>query len=492
MSEGLIQAAQPASAGTSNSPAALGGAAPPKEQVVWLYEARKKIYPRAVSGWFARWRVLLIVLTQLVFYGAPWLLWNDRPALLFDLATRRFYLFGYVFWPQDFIYLTGLLVVCAYALFFFTAVAGRLWCGYACPQTVYTEMFMYIERWIEGDANARRKLDAAPWSLKKVWRKAAKQGLWITLALWTGVSFVGYFVPIRELVASIASLTIGGWALFWVLFYAFATWGNAGFMREQVCKYMCPYARFQSAMLDKHSLIITYDTTRGEPRGSRGRKVDPKQAALGDCIDCGLCVAVCPTGIDIRKGLQYECIGCAGCIDVCDEVMSKMNYAPGLIRYATEHAMTSRRFGAEMWRHVFRMRTLVYGSILVLLVLALGWGLANRTSFKVDVVRDRNALARLSGDGSIENVYRLQIMNTAERPRAFLVDVAGLPGIEISSESRFDMLAAQTKFHPVRLRLPESSLKAVSPGSHAITFTIRSADGSEQVTEKAVFYVARP
>jgi cytochrome c oxidase accessory protein FixG len=492
MSEGLLEPNAPPAVGALQASAPAGSDKPPREQVIWLYEARRKIYPRAVSGWFARWRLLLIALTQIAFYGAPWLQWNDRPAVLFDLASRRFYLLGYVFWPQDFIYLTGLLVVCAYALFFFTAVAGRLWCGYACPQTVYTEVFMFLERWVEGDANARRKLDSAPWGVNKLLRKAAKQGLWITLAFWAGVSFVGYFVPIRELLMSIITLTVGGWALFWVLFYAFATWGNAGFMREQVCKYMCPYARFQSAMLDKHSLIITYDTERGEPRGSRGRKVDPKQAGLGDCINCGLCVAVCPTGIDIRNGLQYECIGCAGCIDVCNDVMHRMSYAPGLIRYATEHAMKTRQFGAEMWRHVFRTRTVIYGAILMVLVIALALGLASRTSFKVDVVRDRNALARVNGDGSIENVYRLQIMNTAERSRAFEVTVSGLSGLEISSESRFEMPAAQTMFHPVRLRLPESSIGGIAPGAHAVVFTIRSQDTGEQVTEKAVFYLARP
>jgi cytochrome c oxidase accessory protein FixG len=309
--------------------------------VVSLYQKSQKIYPRAVSGWFMRWRWTLVFATQLVFYGMPWLQWNGRQAVLFDLAARRFYIFDLVLYPQDFIFLTGILIICAYSLFLFTAVAGRLWCGYACPQTVYTEIFMWIERRIEGDRVARMKLDASPWTFDKVWRKTAKQGAWLALGLWTGFTLVGYFTPIKTLWAESFTLSFGPWEWFWVLFYGFATYGNAGWMREQVCKYMCPYARFQSAMFDKDTLIISYDPARGDPRGSRSRKADPKALGLGDCIDCLLCVQVCPTGIDIRKGLQYECIGCAACIDVCDGVMDKMNYPRGLIRYATQNSMTN-------------------------------------------------------------------------------------------------------------------------------------------------------
>ncbi|HEY4999651.1 MAG TPA: cytochrome c oxidase accessory protein CcoG, partial [Usitatibacter sp.] len=304
-----------------------------------LYEVRRKIYPRAVTGVFARWRWALVFATQLVFYGAPWADWNGRQAVLFDLAARKFYIIGLVLWPQDFIYLAVLLVLSALSLFLFTAIAGRLWCGYACPQTVYTEIFLWIERSIEGERLARQKLDASPAGARKVALKAAKHGAWIALALWTGFTFVGYFSPIRELTRSVATMSLGPWEGFWIGFYAFATYGNAGWMREQVCKYMCPYARFQSAMFDPDTLIITYDRERGEPRGGRGRRVDAKAAGLGDCVDCNICVQVCPTGIDIRDGLQYECIGCAACIDGCNQVMKKMSYAPGLIRYSTENAM---------------------------------------------------------------------------------------------------------------------------------------------------------
>ncbi|HSQ72116.1 MAG TPA: cytochrome c oxidase accessory protein CcoG, partial [Rubrivivax sp.] len=304
-----------------------------------MYERQPKIYPRAVNGVFARWRWTMVWLTQIVFYGLPWLSWNGQQLVLFDLVQRRFHLFGLVLQPQDLIFLAVLLVISALALFFFTAVAGRLWCGYACPQTVYTEIFLWIERRVEGDRVARMKRDAAPWDAAKLARKGIKHALWIAVALYTGFSFVGYFTPIRVLSGELAALALGPWESFWILFYGFATYGNAGWMREQICKYMCPYARFQSSLIDADSLVIAYDQGRGDPRGARSRKADPRVLALGDCVDCTLCVQVCPTGIDIRNGLQNECIGCAACIDVCNGVMDRMGYAPGLIRYATENAV---------------------------------------------------------------------------------------------------------------------------------------------------------
>ncbi|KAF1049204.1 MAG: hypothetical protein GAK38_00972 [Xylophilus sp.] len=321
--------------------AAPQGAADTQAEIVSLYEAQKKIHPRSISGRFAHWRWAMVWITQLVFYGLPWLQWGQRQMVLFDLDARRFYLFGLVLYPQDFIYLTGLLVISALALFLFTAMAGRLWCGFACPQTVYTEIFLWVEHRIEGDRSARLRLDAAPMTLEKFWKKAAKHTVWIAVALWTGFTFVGYFVPIRELGLETLHGQAGGWSLFWVLFYAFATWGNAGFMREQVCKYMCPYARFQSAMFDRDTLVVSYDEARGERRGPRSKKIDPKAAGLGDCIDCTLCVQVCPTGIDIRNGLQYECIGCGLCVDACNSVMDKMQYPRGLIRYSTQNGVAN-------------------------------------------------------------------------------------------------------------------------------------------------------
>ena len=464
-------------------------------QVVSLYQAQKKIYPRAVSGWFVRWRWALVWATQLLYYGLPWLMWNDRQAVLFDLASRRFYIAGLVLYPQDFIYLTGLLIISAYALFLFTAVAGRLWCGYACLQTVYTEIFMWVERRIEGDRAARMKLDDGPWTFNKLWRKAAKQGAWIAIGLWTGFTLVGYFTPIRALWTQALTHVFGPWEWFWVLFYGLATYGNAGWMREQVCKYMCPYARFQSAMFDKDTLIISYDTARGDPRGSRGRKADPKPLGLGDCIDCGLCVQVCPTGIDIRNGLQYECIGCAACVDVCNGVMDKMGYPRGLVRYATQNAMTQGWSVRQMWARVLRPRVLVYTAILVLIVLALGVSLTMRSPLKVDVVRYRGALARLVDEGHIENGYRLQLMNATERLQNYRVSVTGMPQAAVVGRSEIVLEPAQARWLPLAVQIPPQTVDQLGPGTHTLTFVIERMDAEGEapvrVSEHSTFIIPR-
>ena len=381
------------------------------------YAPHQKIYPREVSGTFSTLRVTAAWVLLGFFYVLPWIPWGDRQAILFDLPARKFYLFGLTLWPQDFIFLAWLLVIAALSLFFFTAVAGRLWCGYACPQTVWTEVFLWMERVTEGDRARRIKLDAAPWSTEKWARKSAKQFLWITFALWTGFTFVGFFTPITDLAARSLTLSLGGWEAFWVLFYGFATYGNAGFLREQVCKYMCPYARFQSAMFDRDTLIITYDQKRGEPRGGRRRGVDPRAAGLGDCTDCTLCVQVCPTGIDIRKGLQYECIACAACIDACNGVMDKMGYPRGLVRYDTQHALDRET------THILRPRVIVYGALLALLIIGFVGTLAVRKPLALDVLHDRNTLYRNLDSGEVENVYLLKIMNKAERSRSFVVSL---------------------------------------------------------------------
>ena len=460
-----------------------------------MYQSAQKIYPRAVSGWFIKWRWALVFLTQLVFYGLPWLAWGDRQAILFDLASRRFYIFGLVLYPQDFIYLTGILIISAYALFLFTAVAGRLWCGYACPQTVYTEMFLWVERKFEGDRAARMKLDAAPWSLEKIGRKLGTQVVWIAIGLWTGFTLVGYFTPIQTLWAEAFTLSFGPWEWFWVLFYGFATYGNAGFLREQVCKYMCPYARFQSAMFDKDTLIISYDEARGEPRGSRGRKADPKTLGLGSCIDCGLCVQVCPTGIDIRKGLQYECIGCAACVDVCDGVMDKMGYARGLVRYATQNSMKNGWTRAQMWQRVLRPRVLIYTVILVLICAALAASVAMRSPFRVDVVRDRGSLARIVDEGRLENGYRLQIMNATELPQRYRIQVNGLKDAAVVGAAEITVGPAEARWVPLAVQIPPEVAAATPPGAHTIHFDItrlsREQDANVSLSEKSTFVVPR-
>ena len=464
--------------------------------VVSLFQKQKKIYARAVSGWFAGWRWAFVWLTQLIFYGLPWLEWNGRQAVLFDLESRRFYILGLVLYPQDFIYLTGLLIIAAYALFLFTAVAGRLWCGYACPQTVYTEIFMWVERRLEGDRMQRMKLDAGPWDINKIGRKGGKQLAWVAIGLWTGLTFVGYFTPIKTLLASAASLGFGPWEWFWVLFYGLATYGNAGWMREQVCKYMCPYARFQSAMFDKDTLIISYDQERGEPRGTRGRKTDLKAARLGSCIDCGLCVQVCPTGIDIRKGLQYECIGCAACIDVCDGVMDRMHYPRGLIRYDTLNGLREHLDRQGIMRRVLRPRVLVYTVILVLIAAALFASIWARKPFKVDVVRDRGVMARVVDDGWVENVYRLQIMNATESVQRYRLAAAGLP--QMATDLRGDVIIepAQARWVAIAVRVPPQTAASAGPGSHVVHFHIErvqetAGDSSATLQERSTFMVPR-
>ncbi len=456
--------------------------------MVSLYEAHNKIYPRSVSGLFSNWRWAMVWLTQLLFYGLPWLDWGQRQAVLFDLGARRFYIFNLVLYPQDFIYLTGILVISALSLFLFTAVAGRLWCGYACPQTVYTEVFLWLEKKFEGDRSARMRRDAAGLSMDKFVRKGGKHLAWLAVAFWTGFTFVGYFTPIHDLGRELIALHMSSWEVFWTAFYGFATYGNAGFMREQVCKHMCPYARFQSAMFDRDTLIVSYDENRGEPRGARSRKTDPTTLSLGACVDCTLCVQVCPTGIDIRDGLQYECIGCGACADVCDTVMDKMGYARGLVRYSTQNGVEQNWSSRQILRHVARPRVLLYSAILLAIVLAMGISLALRTPFKVDVVRDRGSLARIVSGGKIENVYRLQIMNATESAQRYRIGVSGLEGVSIGSENEFAVDATQSRWIAVRVQLP---YEGAVPGSHGIVFAISAMDQAQQVREKAVFLVPR-
>ncbi|HMM53788.1 MAG TPA: cytochrome c oxidase accessory protein CcoG [Candidatus Desulfobacillus sp.] len=466
------------------APDSAGGKFIPIREVS-LYEAHRKVYARSVSGRFATWRWIMVWFTQIIFYGLCWVNWQGRQAVLFDLDERKFYIFGLVFWPQDVFYLAVLLIISALALFLFTAVAGRLFCGYACPQTVYTEIFMWVEKQFEGDRLARMKLDAAPWSTNKFWRKAGKHAAWAAIALWTGFTFVGYFTPVRTLITSLVPWQLSGWEAFWLFFYAFAIWGNAGFMREQVCKYMCPYARFQGVMFDPDTLIVTYDAERGEPRGARAKKADHRAEGKGDCVDCGICVQVCPTGIDIRNGLQYECIGCSACIDACDQVMDKMGYPRGLIRYSTEHALARRWGRKEILAHVLRPRTLVYGAVLSAIIIAAATGLALRQPLKVDVIRDRATLAREVENGMIENVYRLQVINQAEAPRRFAIAVTGLPGIQLATDAEVDIPPGVSQAVPVRVRVEPDAGKR---GSNAIHFEVRALDDdSVFVREKASF-----
>ncbi|MGH8072516.1 MAG: 4Fe-4S dicluster domain-containing protein [Lysobacter sp.] len=495
-----------------------------------LYVSERKVYPRDVSGRFDRLRKVAVAWLLGMYYVFPWLQWDGRQAVLFDLPARKFHVFGLTFWPQDFTFLAMLLVILALLLFFVTALAGRLWCGYACPQTVWTEVFLWMERWTEGDRPQRMKLDAGPWTREKVLRKGAKHALWLVFALWTGFTFVGFFTPITGLGARVWPFDWNGWEVFWVLFYALATWGNAGFLREQVCKYMCPYARFQSAMFDRNTLIIAYDPMRGEPRGPRKRGLasvlerarglldvrsaydfvfrasrhpsaasNRLQAAstvtfdvgleaaplprfapeeLGDCIDCTMCVQVCPVGIDIRNGLQYECIACGACIDACDDVMDKMGYPRGLIRYSTQNAIDGKS------TRVLRPRIAIYGALLLVLVAAWSWGVGTRSPLIADVLRDRNALYRMAVDG-VENGYTLKLVNKTDEAREYRVSLQSTHAdISLDGGARTVRAdAAQVLSLPLVATAP-----ATLKGRHEVVFVIESADGKIRETVDSSFF----
>lgn len=467
-----------------------------------MYAAREKVYPREIKGRFQSLRKLAVFVLLGLYYLLPWFDWGTRQAVLFDLPARKFYIFGLVFWPQDFFYLALLLIIAALTLFFFTALAGRLWCGYACPQTVWTEIFIWMEELAEGNRNQRMKLDKAPWTPEKIRRKTFKHTMWVVFALWTGFTFVGYFTPIDELATKVINFDTGPWESFWILFYSLATWGNAGFLREQVCIYMCPYARFQSAMFDKDTLIIAYDTERGEPRGGRRKSVPdvatrrdalfsnirvepmksdtdvPSPEQLGECIDCNVCVQVCPTGIDIREGLQYECIACAACVDACDSIMDKMEYPRGLIKYSTQHAIDHNT------THVLRPRTIVYGVILLTIIGLWISGIVLREPVAMDVLRDRNALYRVQ-DSDVENVYTLKIMNKDSVTHTYTISVTGLSNAEVAFDrERVEIPAGELLNLPVRV---ETRLDDVRGGGQDIEFVLQSDDGT-RIVEASRFF----
>jgi len=443
--------------------------------VIPLYAPRKKIYPREVSGRFTRLRWLCVWLTQLVYFGLPWLTWNGRPAVLFDLAARKFHLFGVVLWPQDLIYLAGVLVICACLLFLLSTIGGRVWCGLACPHTVYTEIFLWVERRIEGNRSARIRLDKQPLSPGKFARKAGKHAAWIAIALWTGVTLVAYFTPMRVLLREIAVLDIGPWQAFWMLFYGGFAYMNAGWMREQICQYLCAYARFQSVMFDGDTLLITYDGSRGEPRGARRTWRAGAGPKLGDCIDCGLCVQVCPAGIDIRDGLQFACIDCAACIDACDGVMEKVGAPRGLIRHAN----------GRLVRKGPRYRVLAYAVILAAAFsLWLGM-LATRTPLKLNIVLDRGVMGREVEGGMVENVYRMQLMNADERAHRFHLSVSGLISPQLVSDASIAVGPAEARTFVARVRARPGN---AADGSTPIRFELSAEDAPAlRVAEPAVF-----
>ncbi|MBP9714090.1 MAG: cytochrome c oxidase accessory protein CcoG [Sterolibacterium sp.] len=469
----------------NNTQEARSAAGAKKVIPIHFVSTDQKIYPRSVQGVFANWRWIFFFAIQAVFYGLAWLPWNGRQAFLFDLTERKFYLFDLVFWPQDVIYLALLLIISAYGLFLFTAIGGRLFCGYACPQTLFTEWFLWIEEKIEGSYLARQKLDQQPMDARKFRIKLAKHAVFLLISAWTGFTFVGYFTPIRTLSQEFVTFTLGPWEIFWIFLYGIATYANAGFLREQMCLFMCPYARFQSVMFDQDTLTVTYDKGRGETRGARKKDEDYQAAGKGDCVDCGICVQVCPTGIDIRNGLQYECIGCAACIDACDQVMDKVGYPCGLIRYTSEHALEKGWGKPEIIRHLVRPRTLVYGAILLVVVAATLWGIATRIPLRVDVIRDRGVMSRETDHGTIENLYRLQIMNVSETAHRYSITVSGLEEIDFDGDHVVEVPASSSRIVPVAVHIPTESGKQAK---HMIVFAVAEiSDPQVAVHEKATF-----
>ena len=446
-----------------------------------LYQQREKIFTRFVGGFFQRLRFFTGWPLLAGYFLLPWLNWGGRQAVLFDLPARQFHIFTLTFYPQDLWLLGWMLMIAAFGLFTITTLVGRLWCGYTCPQTVWTAIFMWIEQVAEGPRHARIRLDQAPWSFDKIKKRISKHGMWIGWAGLTGLTFVGYFTPIRELVVALPDATAGGWSTFWILFFTGATYVNAGWMREQVCIYMCPYARFQSAMFDKDTLIVSYDAARGEPRGSRKRKSAPEN--LGDCIDCELCVQVCPVGIDIRDGLQYQCIGCAHCVDACDQVMGKMEYPKGLVRYTTEHELSGSR------THWLRGRSVGYAVVLLVMMTAFGVAVFTRTSFEVDVIRERGELFRTNAAGQIVNQYSLRVLNKTQQPQAYSLEI--ITDLPISVARLGQLETALSTLPGERQDLPLTLLSAresITLPSIPVVIELCETSTGRCVSEKSSFF----
>lgn len=430
----------------------------PEVKEVTIYTRFEQVYVRQSKGKYTNLRWLMVWLTQLIFFGLPWLNWNGRQAVLFDLPARKFYLFGYVLLPQDFIFLTLLLIICAYSLFLFTALTGRVWCGFSCPQTVYTQIFMWLESKAEGKRSARIRLDRQAWNAEKIARKGLKQILWLGFALLTGFSFVAWFNPVRDLLSALLQAELSVWITFWMLFYAGFTYLNAAIMRDHFCRYLCPYARFQGAMMDKDTLIVSYDKARGEPRSAWNKQSRAEQQR-GACIDCAMCVQVCPTGIDIRQGLQHDCIGCAACIDACDSVMDKLQAPRGLIRFSTENADQLGWSFRQIRQRFARPRLLIYGAILVLLIAAFATGLSQHRDLRLNVLRDRSISYRQLDNDLYENVYRLNLISSAEHVRHLQVRVSGAGDFSLAGQDQFELPSTGSRVYPVTVRLRTQDLR---------------------------------
>jgi len=394
-----------------------------------LYEKREKIFTRRIEGFYQNIRLFTGWPLLLGYFLTPWISVNGHQAILFDLPERKFHIFWLTFWPQDFGLLAWALMISAFGLFFVTNLLGRVWCGYSCPQTVWTAIFMWAEQFAEGDRNQRIRLEKAPWTFDKIYKRTLKHGIWVGFALLTGVTFVSYFYGIYDLLGDALQFELPLVSIFWCSFFTIATYLNAGWLREQVCLHMCPYARFQSSMFDADTLIVSYDPARGEDRGPRKRKDNPAEIGLGDCIDCQMCVQVCPTGIDIRDGLQYECINCALCVDACNSIMDKMEYERGLISYTTERQLEG---GTWTWK---RPRLIGYGLAVVIMVSLFSYNLITRTPLELDVMRNRGQLFQEIEGGKIQNTYTIKVLNMDLDDHVYKLSVEGLPDASLSPDS---------------------------------------------------------
>jgi cytochrome c oxidase accessory protein FixG len=419
------------------------------------YAKRVKVHPKRTQGTFRLTKWIVMAVTLSVYYLSPWIRWDRGPnapdqAILVDFPARRFYFFFIEIWPQEVYYITGLLIVAALVLFLVTSLAGRVWCGYACPQTVWTDLFVTIERWVEGDRNARMKLDRAAWSARKIGLRAIKHAIWLLIAAATGGAWVFYFADAPTLAGQLLAFDAPAVAYLFLGLFTFTTYSLGGIAREQVCTYMCPWPRIQGAMFDEDSLLVSYRDYRGEPRGKykKGQSWEDR----GHCIDCNLCVAVCPVGIDIRQGPQLECIQCALCVDACNSVMAKVGLPRGLITYDTYSNLTAGAAGGAARIRLIRPRTVIYAGLIVVVGLIMLFALATRAELDVNVLRDRNPLFVALSDGSIRNGYTVKILNKKHDQRDFTVPVEGLDRAVLSGVGLGEGAALNVSVKPDRLR----------------------------------------
>ena len=462
-----------------------------------LYASRVKIYPKLVGGTFRRLKWIIMALTLTIYYVTPWLRWDrgaglPDQAVLLDFPSRRFYFFFLEIWPQEFYYITGLLILASLTLFLVTSLAGRVWCGYTCPQTVWTDLFIHVERFFEGDRSARIRLDRSPWSAGKLARKAAKHLVWILIALATGGAWVFYFADAPTLAVDLARFEAPPIAYISIAIFASTTYLLGGLAREQVCIYMCPWPRIQGAMFDEESLLVSYKEDRGEPRGAH--KKGTSWEGRGDCIDCGQCVAVCPMGIDIRDGMQLECIQCALCIDACDAIMDRVERPRGLIAYDTLRNQERRQAGEPQRLNLLRPRTIVYMAALAIVGLIMLVALINRSTLELSVLPDRNPLFVTLADGSIRNGYELKIVNKEHEERIFRIDVEGLDGAVLSrpalaGEEGSTVVVGIDTLRTARffVSLPAEHLDGLRGGEGMVTFVATDLASGQRVERESSF-----